>query len=116
MGDNVAARYAEAPCLLPTVSDVPRTDYDSIKAYFVDFLKKKPQGVILESYVTSGPDWCMDDGIYEFTMGATGDKVKARYSFVYAKEEGEWKIAHHHSSVMPEGIVMGKDITEDEVR
>merc|ERR1711966_513024 len=56
--DQVAARYSAAPCLLPTVSDVPRTDYDSIK--------KEPQGPILESYVTSGPDWCMDDGIYEF--------------------------------------------------
>jgi hypothetical protein len=38
-------------------------------------------------------------------MGATGDKVKARYSFVYTLENGEWKIAHHHSSQMPEEIV-----------
>jgi len=103
--DTVAKRYSKNPCLLPTVSDLPRVEYDGIKAYFVDFLKKKPQGVILESYVTSGPDWCMDDGIYEFTMGATGDKVKARYSFVYALEDGEWKIAHHHSSQMPEEVV-----------
>ena len=103
--DQVAARYSSKPCLLPTVSDVPRTDYDSIKAYFVDFLKKEPQGTILESYVTAGEDWCMDDGIYEFTMGATGDKVKARYSFVYTKEGDEWKIAHHHSSQMPEEVV-----------
>jgi len=110
--DEVAKRYSKAPCLLPTVSDVPRTDYDSIKAYFVDFLKKKPQGVILESYVTSGPDWCMDDGIYEFTMGATGDKVKARYSFVYAKEGDEWKIAHHHSSQMPEEVVAKASLPE----
>mmetsp|Transcript_5258 Transcript_5258/g.7683 ORF Transcript_5258/g.7683 Transcript_5258/m.7683 type:complete len:317 (-) Transcript_5258:91-1041(-) len=110
--DEVAKRYSKAPCLLPTVSDVPRTDYDSIKAYFVDFLKKKPQGVILESYVTSGPGWCMDDGIYEFTMGATGDKVKARYSFVYAKEGDEWKIAHHHSSQMPEEVVAKASLPE----
>ena len=38
-------------------------------------------------------------------MGATGDKVLARYSFVYVKEDGEWKIAHHHSSAMPEGMM-----------
>ena len=55
--DEVAKRYDEAPCLLPTISNTPRTDYDGIKAYFVDFLKKEPQGTILESYVTSGPDW-----------------------------------------------------------
>eukprot|EP00546_Thalassionema_frauenfeldii_P014974 CAMPEP_0178912652 /NCGR_PEP_ID=MMETSP0786-20121207/10392_1 /TAXON_ID=186022 /ORGANISM="Thalassionema frauenfeldii, Strain CCMP 1798" /LENGTH=130 /DNA_ID=CAMNT_0020585279 /DNA_START=97 /DNA_END=485 /DNA_ORIENTATION=+ len=42
--DTVAKRYASTSVLLPTVSDTPRTDYDSIKSYFVDFLQKKPQG------------------------------------------------------------------------
>ena len=49
-------------------------------------------------------------------MGATGDKVKARYTYNYVKEDGIWKIQHHHSSVMPEEIAMGKAITESEVR
>jgi uncharacterized protein (TIGR02246 family) len=101
--DAVARRYATKAVLLPTVSDVPRTDYDLIKAYFVEFLKKKPQGEILESNVTIGHNYCQDAGIYEFTMGATGDKVKGRYSFVYVFEDDQWKISHHHSSVMPEG-------------
>eukprot|EP00977_Amphora_coffeiformis_P026577 scaffold27929_cov176-Amphora_coffeaeformis.AAC.7 len=35
--DTVAKRYAKDSILLPTVSDTPRTDYDSIRAYFVDF-------------------------------------------------------------------------------
>ena len=105
--DKVASRYSKktAPCLLPTVSDTPRKDYASIKNYFVDFCQKKPQGTILESYVTVGHNWAMDDGIYEFALGSTGDKVKARYSFIYILEDGEWKIAHHHSSQMPEEIV-----------
>ena len=25
--------------------------------------------------------------------------------FLYTYEDGEWKIAHHHSSVMPEGML-----------
>ncbi len=50
-------------------------------------------------------DWCQDVGIYEFTMGATGDRVKGRYSFVYVWEDGQWKISHHHSSVMPEAFL-----------
>mmetsp|Transcript_13451 Transcript_13451/g.32790 ORF Transcript_13451/g.32790 Transcript_13451/m.32790 type:complete len:162 (-) Transcript_13451:140-625(-) len=103
--DTVAKRYASKTILLPTVSDTPRTDYDSIKSYFVDFTQKKPQGVIDESVVIKGDDWCMDAGVYTFTMGATGDKVQARYSFVYTHEDGEWKIAHHHSSVMPEAFL-----------
>ncbi|MGK3756333.1 MAG: hypothetical protein ACI8RD_008644 [Bacillariaceae sp.] len=112
--DQVAARYSKktAPCLLPTVSDVPRTDYDSIKSYFTDFCLKKPQGTILESYVTVGHNWAMDDGIYEFKMGADGSIVKARYSFVYTYEDGEWKITHHHSSQMPEEIVPKASIPE----
>jgi len=37
----------------------------------------------------------------------TGDTsvtvVRARYSFLYLRDkDGEWKIAHHHSSLMPE--------------
>jgi ketosteroid isomerase-like protein len=38
-------------------------------------------------------------------MGNDGSKVKARYSFIYIYEDDEWKIAHHHSSVMPEAFL-----------
>jgi hypothetical protein len=37
-------------------------------------------------------------------MGATGATVKARYTFLYKYEDGQWKIAHHHSSQMPEEV------------
>ena len=103
--DAVAKRYAKKAVLLPTVSDIARTDYDSIKHYFDDFLKKKPRGQILESHVNIGSNICQDVGIYEFTMGLSGDKVKGRYTFVYTWEDGQWKILHHHSSVMPEAFL-----------
>jgi len=117
-GDSrlVAKRYAAEPVLLPTVSDTPRTDYDLIKDYFDSFLTKKPQGTILDGNIRIGDNWAQDAGIYEFTMGVDGSKVKARYSFVYVYEDGQWKIAHHHSSIMPEGIAVGQPITEDEVK
>ena len=51
----------------------------------------------------------------QFTMGATGKKVKGRYSFVYIYEDGEWKINHHHSSVLPEGT-LAQPITKEEVK
>jgi len=113
---EVADRYARGGVLLPTVSDTPRTDHYAIVDYFTNFLKLKPQGEILESNVMIGHNWCQDVGIYEFTMGATGAKVKGRYSFVYVYQDGEWKISHHHSSVMPEGIVTAEPITKEEVQ
>jgi len=112
----VAKRYAKDPCLLPTVSDTPRTDFDTIKDYFDAFLLKKPSGTILEGKITKGINWAQDCGIYEFSMGADGSKVKARYTFVYVYEDGEWRISHHHSSVMPEGISIAAPMTKDRVR
>ena len=116
----VAARYSKNPVLLPTVSDTPRTDKAGLVDYFTNFCKLQPQGEIIDSYVTVGEGWAKDVGIYEFTMGATGDKVKARYSFVYVYEDGAWKIAHHHSSAMPESGAKGgsgaPSITTDECK
>lgn len=63
-GDSriVAARYAKEAVLLPTVSDTPRTDYESIKDYFDNFLLKKPQGVITEGKIRVGEGWAQDAG------------------------------------------------------
>ena len=70
--DAVTKRYAKQGVLLPTASDVPRTDYAGIKDYFDAFLLKKPQGTILESNVLIGTNWCQDAGISEFDLlGAT---------------------------------------------
>ena len=112
----VASRYASDAVLLPTVSDVPRTDAASITDYFTTFLQRKPRGEILEGFIKKGDGWCQDSGIYEFNMGDDQSKVKARYTFFYVKEGGKWKIQHHHSSVMPEKMTFGQDITEEQVK
>lgn len=112
---TVAKRYSKEGVLLPTLSDVPRNDFESIKDYFVHFLEKKPDGKILEGEIFVGNNWAQDAGIYEFTF-ADGSKVKARYSFVYVYENGQWMISHHHSSLMPEEVVRPEAISKDEVR
>ena len=65
-GDSrlVASRYAtkSGAVLLPTVSDTPRTDYAGIKDYFDGFLKKQPQGEILEGNIRIGEGWAQDAG------------------------------------------------------
>ena len=112
---KVARRYSKSAVLLPTVSDIPRTDFPGRVDYFTNFLKLEPQGEILEGEIVIGTNWAQDAGIYEFTMGATGQKVKGRYTFVYVYEDGEWKISQHHSSVMPEAS-KPQAISEDEVK
>jgi len=45
-----------------------------------------------------------DAGVYDFEMESDGKKetVPALYTFVYEYRNNQWKIVHHHSSVMPE--------------
>jgi hypothetical protein len=101
---QVTKRYTDSAVLLATVSDEPRNTTALIKDYFDDFLLKEPQGVILYSDPEPGCNQAHDMGVYEFTFGKDGSKVKARYSYGYQyfPATNEWKITHHHSSVMPE--------------
>lgn len=101
---RVAACYSDEAVLLPTVSNVPRTNRDEIADYFKHFLKKKPVGKVLQRNVKIGCNKVTDAGVYVFRVhdGNTVTEVPARYTFVYENRGGEWLIAHHHSSVMPE--------------
>jgi uncharacterized protein (TIGR02246 family) len=59
---TVAARYSKDAVLLPTLSDKARYTTDEIADYFVGFLRKKPDGKILEGNVKIGPNWAQDAG------------------------------------------------------
>ena len=103
--DAVTALYAEDAVLLPTVSNQVRHNHAEIRDYFVSFLAKKPQGEIDESntrYLTD--DLASNAGVYTFTFG-DGSQVTARFSYLYRRINGEWKIIEHHSSAMPEVAV-----------
>jgi len=101
---KVAAMYAEDAVLLPTVSNLPRTTPAEIEDYFEHFLQKKPYGIIKQRNIKQGCNKLTDAGIYDFEGVSDGRKevVPARYTFVYEYRNGEWKIVHHHSSMMPE--------------
>ncbi|MGP4109601.1 SgcJ/EcaC family oxidoreductase [Streptomyces sp. 4N509B] len=104
----VADRYAPHAVLIPTLSNVVRTDRAGIVDYFEHFLANRPTGEILESHViTPGPHAAVDAGTYRFHFArpdAPARTVDARYTFVYERaHHGEgWLIVHHHSSAMPE--------------
>jgi uncharacterized protein (TIGR02246 family) len=102
--DRVTACYAEDAVLLPTVSNVPRTNHAEIRDYFVHFLEKQPRGTINQRNVKFGCNKITDAGIYTFRVVDGGQvlEVPARYTFVYENRDGKWMIVHHHSSKMPD--------------
>lgn len=104
---KVAALYSEEAVLLPTVSNKVRFGHKDIEAYFVDFLKYKPKGKILPEhrfFKAFSDKAGVDAGVYEFELVKDGktEKVKARYTFIYEKINGQWLITVHHSSAMPQ--------------
>ncbi len=103
--DTVTADYAPDAILIPTITNEPRVGSEAIRAYFVDFLKKQPQGTITERIIRIGCNFALDAGTYTFTLKGdkpgTRSQVPARYTFLYEPQGGQWLIAHHHSSAMP---------------
>ena len=101
--ERVSQCYAEDAVLLPTVSNVARLSRREIQDYFEHFLQKKPLGKVDQRNVKFGCNKITDAGIYTFRVITEGktEYVPARYTFVYENRDGEWLIAHHHSSLMP---------------
>lgn len=106
--DRVTQRYWSDAVLLPTVSNTPRTNAAMIHDYFEHFLEKHPRGRIDTRTIELGCNVAFDVGTYTFSVmdgaGAVSE-VHARYTFVYTYRDGDWRIAHHHSSAMPEPAV-----------
>ncbi|SEL88814.1 SgcJ/EcaC family oxidoreductase [Rhodococcus maanshanensis] len=103
--EAVADLYAPDAVLLPTVSNVVRTDRAGIVDYFTSFLPSKPSAVIEQSVVNVlDAENAIDTGVYRFTLNKpeAPEVVDARYTFVYEKRDGKWLIVNHHSSEMPE--------------
>ena len=100
---RVSECYTDDAVLLPTVSNVPRLSRSEIQDYFEHFLQKQPLGKVDQRNVKLGCNKITDAGVYTFRVIDAGkiEYVPARYTFVYENRDGEWLIAHHHSSLMP---------------
>lgn len=103
---KVTQLFTKDAVLLATVSNTPRTTPAAINDYFVSFLKGSPVGTINSSTVKIDCHSAARLGTWtvSLTNAETGAKtdVKARYSFIYRYVDGDWKIDHLHSSMMPE--------------
>ncbi|CAM5212900.1 hypothetical protein CDEF62S_06320 [Castellaniella defragrans] len=98
----VVANYAERSILLPTLSGKNRITRAEKEDYFEHFLAGKPAGTVTARQIDLGCNMAADSGLYTFTMGSTGQKVHARYTYVYQWINGQWLITSHHSSLVPD--------------
>lgn len=102
---TVAKMYSEDCTFLPTQSGEFKQGQSGAEDYFHHFLQKNPEGRIVEERVQElGPDSYLHSGMYNFEVGPKDNRsiVEARFTYVWKRDdEGNWKIAHHHSSVKP---------------
>jgi len=104
---KVAELYTEDATFLPTVSPEFKFGQKETEDYFKHFLQKDPDGkVVAEKVQTLSPSSYLHSGLYNFELGPKDDRqiVEARFTFLWVQNDvGQWKIAHHHSSVKPKG-------------
>ena len=98
---QVASLYHDDGLLLGTFSDIERNGYDLILQYFENLLKSQVDVEIVTQHKHETNSIITNSGLYNFIVD--GKTVNARFSFVFIKVDGDWKILSHHSSVLPEG-------------
>jgi uncharacterized protein (TIGR02246 family) len=101
--DAVVNSYWPDAILLGTVSPVISSGADAIRSYFTA-LKLEGSGnknVIQERHtIVVDDNAVVVTGFYEFIRMRDGQPVPApsRFTMLVTKRNGEWRIAHHHSS------------------
>jgi uncharacterized protein (TIGR02246 family) len=103
--DAAAALYTAEATVWGTLAQQLTTGLADIKSYFVEAARAGLK-VKLGEHVLSpiSQTSAIDAGDYEFArmIGGQTALLPARYSFVLVKQNGEWLIAHQHSSFLPE--------------
>jgi uncharacterized protein (TIGR02246 family) len=104
--DAMVQLYDEDAVLHGTRSPVIRRGHAAIREYFAEAAKnpglsmKLVEPMLIRVY----GDIAINTGNYSVTLTGNGRPVTIplRYSFVYKKTDGQWKIVDHHSSTVPE--------------
>ena len=100
-GARIAAMYEPDAVLWGTAATTISPTPAAIAEYFKDAGKRPKARVdIVEEHIRVLGDTAFSTGRYTFT-NYDGDKAvqsPSRFSFVFQKRNGEWRIVHHHSS------------------
>ncbi len=99
--EAVVRLYTPDAILLGTVSPVISIGTEAIRKYFSMIKGSGNRNAIQERHtIVLGDNAVVVTGFYEFTRMQAGKPVPgpSRFTMVITKSDGEWRIAHHHSS------------------
>ena len=96
----VTSLYHDDAILLGTFSNKERVGHELILGYFKNLLKSPVEVEVVSEHPHVFESSAVNSGLYNFIT--EGKTIDARFSFVYSKDNDEWKIVSHHSSLLPE--------------
>lgn len=104
--DAIAGLYSSDATLFGTISPSLTTRPEDVHAYFAAVAKSRMQVKLVDTpTATNIADAAVVlSGLYEFSgLRPDGQSfmMPARYSFVVANINGQWRIVHQHSSPRP---------------
>ena len=102
--DDVCALYAPDATFHPTLSDQFVTEANGVRKYFDAFVPKRPVVRITRSVQCDVAEHAvLHSGTYEIELGDPNSRelVRARFTFLWQRFNGTWRITHHHSSASP---------------
>ena len=97
--NQVAELYHDDGLLLGTFSNIERQGKELIFNYFENLFKTKINVEIITQHEHKIDSIIVSSGFYNFEVD--NKTIKARFSFVFIKAKGSWKILSHHSSELP---------------
>lgn len=102
--DLLVSLYAPDGILLGTTSPIISQGTDAIRKYFEMLPNSSRRNVITERHIiVLGDDAAVGTGFYTFSRAVENDKPRpSRFTMLVVKRDGQWMIAHHHSSPRPE--------------
>lgn len=103
--DPILSLYDTEGVLWGTLSPTRRDTRDALRDYFVKAFKALPGHKVTfgDQLIRVYGNTAINTGYYTFSFVKDGNptSLPARYSFVYVKRNGDWKIVDHHSSKSP---------------
>ena len=103
--DPILALYDTEAVMWGTLSPTRRDNPEAIRDYFVKAFKALPGHKVTfgDQLIRVYGNTAINTGYYTFSFVKDGEakSLPARYSFVYVKRNGAWKIVDFHSSKMP---------------